>query len=167
MIYEAYEKELGTIAFPEAVRQPAVLRRKVGDLTPAELQTLPDVMAAYEQEKTAADAARLGYRERQNEVYGRFQIAVLAEYGEGLTAAQLDHIWTAAWEDGHAHGMYAVEYAFDRLSGLARSVGAVALTALVKLKDAKDGGDVATHDALKNEAWTQARKVVRGKAYIV
>lgn len=91
------------LAYPERVKEPAVLRKVARDLTADEAASLPAVRAQYEADKAAYDEARRAYNIETSELTGKLRADLEAE--NGMTGhPKADKVWSKAWEDGHSAG---------------------------------------------------------------
>ncbi len=99
--------------------KPAVLRKSAGDLTEAEIQSLPAVKAEYDRVCAAHKARRAAGNADGARLIQAFWAAVYEECGvpDGTNpfVAQMQSI---AYEEGHSNGYTDIYLAFDRLMPL-------------------------------------------------
>lgn len=103
------------VAYPERVREPAILRKSVKDLTIDEINSVAAVKGRYDADKIAYEAARAAWNAEEAEGKDRLRKDLAAE--AGLTGHPKEGwVWSKAWEHGHSNGYSNVSYWYDEFA---------------------------------------------------
>lgn len=107
------------LPYPDRVKEPAILRKAVKDLTDAEIATIPAVRAAYTADKAKYEADKDAYLKDDNAREATF-VAALHEY-HGMTGhPKADLLYSKAYERGHSNGHEEIANYYDDLVELVK-----------------------------------------------
>ncbi len=97
--------------------KPAILLKRVGDLTSEEIATVPQVKKEYEDAVTAHSAAREAYHADQQRLTQKFQSDLEAEHGlSGHPRAAM--LYAKAYDIGHSGGLAEVAIHYNEMAEL-------------------------------------------------
>lgn len=91
------------IPYPNTPVKPAVLLKRVNNLSDEQINTLVDVKKAYNDAMEAYEAARKAYADGAIDADKRFRQEALNEVGLSDHEAR-DRAYSLAWEQGHSGG---------------------------------------------------------------
>lgn len=104
-----------TVAYPNRVKEPEILKKTVKDLTDEEIASIPAVRAAYAADKAEYDAGLRQYQAGEGRAQSAFREAIKAEFG--YANHPKEHLlWQKAWERGHSSGLTEVVWHYEDLS---------------------------------------------------
>ena len=107
------------LPYPSRPSEPAVLRRKVKELSAEEIASIPTVKAEYEAAQVAFREAQTAYKLEERRLHEEFQADLEAEHGmTGHPKAGL--LFTKAWDHGHSSGFTEVAIAYNDLVDLVK-----------------------------------------------
>lgn len=106
--------------YPARVSKPALLCKKVSELTDEELLTIPRLRQEYEQAEQERRTARDKHLQEQRELDDQFYQAALEECGMDPNLPITGMLWSLAWDRGHSSGRNEVLLCLDNLSGIYR-----------------------------------------------
>lgn len=107
------------LPYPSRPMMPALLSKRGGDLSAAEMARLPTAKAEYEAAKAAYDEAKAAYNAEDARLHTAFREALEAEYGMA-GHPKADKLYSKAWEKGHSSGFGEVANEYDDLVELVR-----------------------------------------------
>ena len=106
-----------TMAYPVRPTKPAILSKRVSDLTVEEIATILEAKAAFEAAKISYEEQLILYKENGGGVVGDFKGDLEKEYS--LTGhPKASKLYEIAYDMGHHSGMEEVANHYDTLSEL-------------------------------------------------
>jgi flagellar biosynthesis/type III secretory pathway protein FliH len=109
----------GSLPYPGDVKKPAILSRRVDELTDEEIAELPTIRAEYQKAQAEARKGLDAYHEEQNRLYTQFREDI-AEFYKMTDHPKKDKVFAKAWEDGHSSGFEEVHNHYAELVQLVR-----------------------------------------------
>lgn len=100
--------------YPTRPVKPAIMSRKAGDLSLAELESLPKIIAGYNDSVDVDDRSRAAYNQRRRELDIEFRVDLEEHHGT-KGHAKADLLFAKAWEKGHSSGYGEVANEYDDL----------------------------------------------------
>lgn len=104
-------------SYPDRPEKPAVLSKKVGDLTDDELANVRKVKEIYESAKVAFDGEIVIWRELDGGLTQAFRRDLEAYHGT-TDNPKKDRLWSIAWEQGHSAGLNEVASYYEDMVDL-------------------------------------------------
>jgi hypothetical protein len=105
------------LPYPDRPTEPALLRKKAGELTLDEIASLAGVIADHETAKLNYTRAKQAYYSDVARLEQQLRADLEVEHGT-VGHAKADKLWSRAWDDGHDSGLAEVALIYDRLAEL-------------------------------------------------
>jgi flagellar biosynthesis/type III secretory pathway protein FliH len=102
------------VEWPKTPEKPAVLGKRVMDLSAEDMANLAQVKAQYEADFEAYKQQKRQHSASEQEGIARLRRDLEAEYGM-VGNAKADRLWRKAWEHGHSSGLEEVVQWYDDL----------------------------------------------------
>jgi hypothetical protein len=104
-------------SYPDRPEKPAILSKKVGDLTDDELASVAKVKKTYDTAKAEYDATIAERRELDGGLTLAFRRDLEAYHGT-TDNPKKDRLWSIAWDQGHSSGLGEVASYYDDMVDL-------------------------------------------------
>jgi hypothetical protein len=105
------------VQWPNTPEKPAVLNKRVMDLSTEDLAQAAEIKARYEADMQAYKDQKRLYA--QSEQQGIAQLREDLEWEHGLSGHhKADLLWSKAWEHGHGYGLEEVAQRYNDLAEL-------------------------------------------------
>jgi len=108
-----------TIPYPSRVPEPAVLRKRVSELTTEEYESIPGVNIAYAEAKHAYANARTAYNQDEARLIDLLRADLELE-NEMVGHPKADKLWAKVWNDRHSEGLAAVAQSYEDIVELVK-----------------------------------------------
>jgi hypothetical protein len=105
--------------YPSKPAQPAILRKKVSELSNDEITAVPAIREAYNADIEAYERAKYAYNNEQGRLHAKFKADLEEEHGL-VGHPKADKLFSKAWEDGHYAGYAEVALKYDDLVDLVK-----------------------------------------------
>jgi hypothetical protein len=114
ILAEYYEPK---IAYPSKPEMPAILNKRVSELTKDEFGGLAEIKSRYEEELAAFHRSREEHRRQAADGIVRMRADLEVEFGvKGHPKADL--LWSKAWDMGHSAGLDEIALYYEDLAEL-------------------------------------------------